>query len=490
MMIREKEFAKSFLFFEEFIQSAPTMEPKRDSDSIFRNKEILLLEDDDFLANRLVSKFESMGGEVTKCKELSEAREALQNLFFDFALLDLNLPDGESLDLLRKQNIPSSTLTILMTAQGGIESAVEAMRIGAADFVSKPFELEEIELIFIKANQLRKNQRLILHDTEKRKLQTNNLFFRGCYEEDLRQLTKITEVDNRLRTYLPPLLIDGPTGSGKSTYARWIHDNGPRHEASFVSLNCSAIPQNLIESELFGHEKGSFTDAKTDRIGLFEAADKGTLFLDEVSSLSLEAQSKLLVSIENGFIRRIGSSHEIRVDVRIIAAANQNLRELIQAGDFREDLFHRLDLLRIQIPPLSSRGRDIIDLAHHLLGNLAGKYKLKIPKIDPSSAKELINYKWPGNVRELIHEIERALIYLEPGKNLTFNLKRNETNLLSSQDWLNPNFEFPQSGFDLESEMLRLMDMAIKQSNGNVTEAAKLLGVSRDYIRYRKKKQD
>ena len=147
------------------------MEPKRDSDSIFRNKEILLLEDDNFLANRLVSKFESLGGEVTKCKELSEAREALQNLFFDFALLDLNLPDGESLDLLRKQNIPSSTLTILMTAQGGIESAVEAMRIGAADFVSKPFELEEIQLIFIKANQLRKNQRLILHDTEKRKLQ-------------------------------------------------------------------------------------------------------------------------------------------------------------------------------------------------------------------------------------------------------------------------------------------------------------------------------
>ena len=171
------------------------------------------------------------------------------------------------------------------------------------------------------------------------------------------QLSKVTDVDQRLASDLPPILIDGPTGSGKSTYAKWIHDNGPRQDAPFVAINCSAIPDNLVESELFGHEKGAFTDAKNARIGLFEAADQGTLFLDEIASLSLAAQAKLLLAIENQIIRRVGGSKEIKIDVRIIGAANQDLREMMKEGSFRKDLFHRLDLLRINIPPLSSRGQ-------------------------------------------------------------------------------------------------------------------------------------
>ena len=306
----------------------------------------------------------------------------------------------------------------------------------------------------------------------------------------MRQLKRIIEVDQRLLSNLPPVLIDGPTGSGKSTYAKWIHDNGPRQEAPFVAINCSAIPDNLVESELFGHEKGAFTDAKGARIGLFEAADRGTLFLDEISSLSHDAQSKLLLTIENGLIRRIGGNNEIKVDVRIIGAANQDLRRLIAEGSFREDLFHRLDLLRVNIPPLESRGNDVVDLANHLLLSLARKYNVEKPSIDPDSIPSLTSYPWPGNTRELIHELERALVMGEPNQSLKLDFHHTTQKIPANTDWLNQSFLFPDSGFDLENEILRLIELAIKQCDGNVSEAARKLGVPRDYIRYRKKKKE
>lgn len=465
-----------------------SMEQNEEPKTFFKNKEILVLEDDSFLAKRLAAKFEKLEVGVTTCINLQEARKALENLVFDFALLDLNLPDGESLELLREELLPSNTFTILMTAEGGIQSAVEAMQLGAVDYLSKPFEMDEIPFLFLKCDKQRKNQRLLQHDSERRKRKTAGLFFEGAFKEDLHQLTKITDVDQRLKNNLPPLLIDGPTGSGKSTYARWVHDHGPRHGSAFVALNCSAIPNNLIESELFGHEKGAFTDAKNARIGLFEAADQGTLFLDEITSLSIEAQAKLLLTIESGMIRRVGSSNEIKVDVRIIAAANQDLSKLIQEGAFREDLFHRLDLLRIKIPILASRGKEIVNLAKYLLGSLSKKYQLATPVIEPSSENALIEHDWPGNTRELIHELERALVMSEPDQPLHFNFSRNHARSLSSDDWLNPSFRFPKNDFNLEEEILRLIDLAIQQAEGNISEAARILGVPRDYIRYRKKK--
>ena len=456
--------------------------------SALKGKEILLLEDDTFLSKRLIAELESANAEVTSCSCIKEAEEALKSFSFDFALMDLNLPDGESLELLRDQKIPSNTLVILMTAEGGIQSAVEAMRLGASDYLSKPFDIEEIPLLFLKAEKNRNNQRLIQHSLEKRREKTANLYFEGSFADDLVQLSKVTEVDQRLATNLPPILIDGPTGSGKSTYARWIHDNGPRQDAPFVAINCSAIPNNLIESELFGHEKGAFTDAKNARIGLFEAADQGTLFLDEIASLSLDAQAKLLLAIENQIVRRVGGSKEIKIDVRIIGAANQDLREMIKAGSFREDLFHRLDLLRIQIPPLATRGKDIAGLAEHLLVSLANKYKLPLPSISLESQKSLISNPWTGNIRELIHELERNLILTEPGNPLEIRTKLSVQSVFNPDDWLNESFLFPESGFNLEIEVTRLIQLAIEQSDGNISEAARVLGVPRDYIRYRLKK--
>ena len=457
--------------------------------SSLKGKEILLLEDDTFLLKRLIAQLESADAEVTSCTSIKEAEVALQSLSFDFALMDLNLPDGESLQLLRNEKIPSNTLTILMTAEGGIKSAVEAMRLGAADYLSKPFDTEEISILLLKAEQQRKNQRLIQHSLEKRRQKTANLYFEGSFAQDLAQLKKITEVDQRLSSDLPPILIDGPTGSGKSTYAKWIHDHGPRRDAPFVAINCSAIPNNLIDSELFGHEKGAFTDAKNSRIGLFEAADKGTLFLDEIASLSLEAQAKLLLAIENQIIRRVGGTKEIKIDVRIIGAANQDLREMIKEGSFREDLFHRLDLLRIKIPALASRGKDIAGLARHLLISLTSKYDIPTPVISNESQKSLLSNSWTGNTRELIHELERSLILTEPGKPLQIKINQFQQNSSNKDDWLNENFCFPKNGFDLENEIIRLIELAISQTDGNISEAARTLGVPRDYIRYRLQKK-
>ncbi len=459
-----------------------------------KGKEILLLEDDLLLGKRIESKLEHAGLEVTRVQNCADAQRALEEMPFDYALFDLNLPDGESLELLRKGNVPSNTPCILMTGEGGIQSAVESIRLGAADYLSKPFDLDELPVVLQQAQASLKSKRLNEHVVKKRKEKSDSLFFEGSFSEDLGQLKKVLGADTRLQSNLPPLLIQGPTGTGKSTYAKWIHANGPRANQPFVALNCSAIAENLIESELFGHEKGAFTDAKEARIGLFEAADQGTLFLDEITSLSLPAQAKLLLSIETGKIRRVGSTKEFTTDVRIIAAANQDLREMIGEGSFREDLFHRLDLLRITIPPLVSRSQDLVLFAKHLLALLAQKYRLPIPDLGKESRNFILTHNWPGNVRELVHELERSLVLCEPNEPLqiisapahgvhAYNPVGEE------DDWLNPSFVFPEDGFDLEKEILRLIERAISQANGNISEAARLLGVPRDYIRYRLQKK-
>ena len=458
----------------------------------FKDKEILLLEDDLLLAKRITASIEKTGAAVTHCPNLEQAQNALNDLSFEAALFDLNLPDGESLDLLRRKLVPEYTLTVLMTGEGGVRSAVEALQLGAADYLAKPFDLDELPLVFANADQRRKNARIRQHEKERDQRKSQNLFFESSFGADLSKLEKILEADKRLSVNLPPLLIDGPTGSGKSSYARWVHENGPRAESSFVELNCSAIPENLVESELFGHEKGAFTDAKNTRIGLFEAAHQGTLFLDEIASLSLSSQAKVLLAIENGIIRRVGGTKEIRVDVRIIAAANQDLREMIKQGGFREDLFHRLDLLRISIPPLSGRGKGIVELANHFLTGLCKKYKISQPTLSEASQAQLITHSWPGNARELIHELERALVMSEKGQDLELAIsgvvELDREGGLDSNDWFNANFTFPEDGFDLEKEILRLIEAAIEQADGNVSQAARLLGVPRDYVRYRLQK--
>jgi transcriptional regulator with GAF, ATPase, and Fis domain len=283
------------------------------------------------------------------------------------------------------------------------------------------------------------------------------------------------------------VLIEGETGTGKTAIARWIHRHGPRADEPLIELNCSAMPESLAEAELFGHERGAFTDAKAARIGLMEAADGGSLFLDELPSLSLPLQAKLLTAIEDHTIRRVGATRAIAVDPRIIAATNLDLNAQVASGRFREDLLHRLDLFRVRLPPLRERGQDIIVLAEELLARVCRRYGLPIPGIPEQGRTRLLAYRWPGNVRELAHEIERAVVF---GGDAGLSFAHLGTSGAGEAEWMRPGFTFPEAGFSLEGAIDHLVQLAVRQAEGNVSAAARLLGVSRDVVRYRLKPKE
>ena len=446
----------------------------------------LILEDEPLLRKQAAAFLERLGADVTVAENIARARRLVEDLSFDYALIDVNLPDGLGTDLLKEKVFPPNTGVVVMTAEGGVTGAIEAMKLGAIDYLSKPFDLAELPLLIARARKAKSELRI---EEQKRTDTEQNLFFFGSALASMEsQLEKILAADRRLQESLPPVLIEGETGVGKTTIARWIHHAGPRANEPLVEVNCSALPETLAESELFGHERGAFTDARTARMGLFEAAHGGTLFLDELPSLSAALQSKVLTSIEDRKIRRVGGNKPIAVDARIIAATNRNLPTLIAEGKFREDLYHRLDLYRISIPPLRARGDDILKLADLLLGNLVKRHRLE-KRLSATGRKNLMQYPWPGNVRELAHELERAIVF-EDSNELNFEslMRRSAPAVAGGRnpgDWFNESFVFPPDGFSLESAIMRMIQHALKQSKENVSAAARLLGVSRDYLRYR-----
>ncbi len=468
---------------------------------------ILILEDEVLLRKQIHSCLEKLGADVTSVESVERARKLAHDLSFDFALLDVNLPDGLGTDLLKEKAFSAATGVIIMTAQGGVDGAVEAMRLGALDYLAKPFDPLELPLVMSRVRRTKQSERLDEHQKSDSPRGTDGFFFGSALAPLHAQLDKILAADHRMQSGLPPVLIHGETGTGKTTIARWLHGNGPRARQPLVEINCSALPETLAESELFGHERGAFTDARTARMGLFEAANGGTLFLDELPSLSLPLQAKVLTVIEDQKIRRVGGNREIPVDVRIIAATNRDLKATVAAGDFREDLFHRLDLYRVEITPLRERGEDILRLAEALMDRLAKRHRLPRKPIHPAGCQSLLSYRWPGNVRELSHELERAIVFEEneelkfdklhtiavqpfPTQPTPLNPAANLVNtpvatLSASDDWFRPSFTFPQEGFALEEAINRLIHHALKQTGSNVSAAARLLGVSRDYVRYR-----
>jgi two-component system response regulator AtoC len=444
---------------------------------------VLLLEDEVLLRKRLAGFLEQEGAEVTAVSTVAAARQALDSISFEAALIDVNLPDGRGTDLLREKAFATTTNVIVMTAEGGIAGAVDALRSGAADYLVKPFDPDELPVRLAQARRSRQTKRA----DEFRREQENELVFGESLADVRGQLAKITAADRRLSGYLPPVLIEGETGTGKTAIARWIHRNGPRADEPLIELNCSALPDALAEAELFGHERGAFTDAKTARIGLMEAADGGTLFLDELPSLAPGLQAKLLTAIEDHMLRRVGASRAIPVDARIIAATNADLQARAAAGKFREDLLHRLDLFRVRLPPLRERGKDIIVLAEELLARVSRRYGQKAQPIPPEGRIRLLAYRWPGNVRELAHEIERAVVFGEE-RGFTFShLPAASAGATAGSSWMRSDFVFPESGFSMENAIDQLVARALKQADGNVSAAARLLGVSRDVVRYRLK---
>ena len=454
--------------------------------------EILLLEDEPLLSRRLRAFLQRCGARVTSASTLGEALAFLERRTPDFALIDVHLPDGDSLSLLREDRFASTTGVVVMTAQGGIQTAVEAMRLGAGDFLRKPFDLEELPLVLNRLAGNQKSRRIADLRLERDREEGDSYFFGNAMAPLQEQLERILQADARLQGKLPPVLIEGETGTGKTTVARWIHAHGPRAPGPMVDVNCAALPESLAESELFGHERGAFTDARSSRLGLFEAASGGTLFLDEVSSLSPSLQVKLLKALEDHRVRRVGGNRDITVDARIIAASNRNLREAVAEGSFREDLFHRLDLLRVRLPSLRERGRDILQLARHLLLRIARRYGVPVPEISPRGQQRLLAHSWPGNVRELAHELERAVI-LESGDALVFDALAGVGSVDAAEapngteDWLVAGWVPPASGFDLEAAIGKFIQLALQATEGNVSAAARRLGVARDYVRYRLK---
>ncbi|VGO17281.1 Transcriptional regulatory protein ZraR [Pontiella desulfatans] len=448
---------------------------------------VLVVDDEALLRRRLIAHLKNLGAEVAGAETLEAARHKLSDTEFDFLLLDIHLPDGIGLDLIREGTVPESTGVVVMTAQGGVEGAIDSIRLGALDYLVKPFDPGLLPLVMRRARKMRQSSRAAEHERE---TEDGSGFYFGDSLAPLRErLDKIIAADNRLGIHLPPVLIAGETGSGKSTIARWLHRNGPRADQPMIEVNCSALPESLAESELFGSEKGAFTDARATRQGLFEAAHGGTLFLDEIPSLSSGIQAKVLTAIEDRNIRRIGGTRQIEIDVRVIAATNRDLRVAVESGEFREDLLHRLDLFRLNLPALHERGTDILQLAERMLQQLCKRHRLPLRQITEEGKRRMLAYRWPGNVRELAHELERGLVFDDAAvldfAHLTGGGGQGASAATDPGDWLNPAYDFTKEEFVMEDAINRLVQLSLKQSGGNASQAARMLGVTRDFIRYR-----
>lgn len=408
-------------------------------------------------------------------------------------LLDINLPDGSGLDVLRQiRRRQSDAVVIMITANVLVDETIAALRGGAYDFIGKPINLEELQVAIrngIEAGRLRKEIGLFRRERLQQFSFEQIVGQSPAMREMLELAHKVAESE------VSSVLLQGESGTGKDLVAKAIHYHSSRANAPFIAINCAALPGTLIESELFGYEKGAFTDAKARKEGLFEQAEGGTLFLDEIGELELSLQAKLLRVLEEGSFRRVGGLKDLPLDVRVIAASNRDLRTEGEAGRFRSDLFYRLSVIQIDIPPLRERGQDVELLAQHYLVSFKERLRKNIDSISEEASEAFRHYDWPGNVRELRNVIERAMI-LEDGDEISAKyLPRAlsddaQPQLAASTDGSvhSSHFRLPPKGVALEDVEMSLVRQAIERSDGNQTKAAELLGISRDQLRYRLKK--
>lgn len=412
-------------------------------------------------------------------------------------LLDIMLPKMDGMAVLEKiKKFDPSIQVIMITAFASVQSAVEAMKRGACDYLSKPFMPEELKIVVQKAIENVKLKEVLSYRREKeaKEFTIDNIIGNCLQIMDIKNtIGKIITLDRTASGEPPTILIRGETGTGKELVAKAIHYQGSRSVSSFIEVNCPAIPYNMMEAELFGHEKGAFTDAKSTKKGLFEAADGGTLFLDEIGYLNPDMQVKLLKVIEDKNVRRLGSIVDRKVDVRIIAATNRSLEEAVRQGEFREDFFYRLKVVTLELPALRERGNDILLIADHFLVFYAKQYGKPIESFSNEAKEALTSYHWPGNIRELRHVIERATIWEEKNQMGVENLfiksspiKKGFSLNLSNEHQIVINLS--EEGINLSLLEKEIISKILEQTNWNLSRASKLLGITRDTLRYRIRK--
>jgi two-component system response regulator AtoC len=443
---------------------------------------ILIVDDDEVMQETLSDVMRKGGYEIFSVTSGNEALAMIKKNVIDLVLLDMKLPDVDGLEVLKKiKASDTEILVIMMTAYSDVKTAVSAMKSGAYHYINKPFELEELKLLIEKGLETKSliNEVRRLHRQQREEYQNNHIYGVSPQIESLKELIGMIS-----KTHKTSVLVQGESGTGKELAANAIHYNSNRQDRPLMKINCSAIPDSLLESELFGYEKGAFTDAKNTKKGLFELADGGTVFLDEIGDMRPFLQSKILRVLENQTFMRVGGEREIKVDVRIIAATNRNLETLVREGSFRKDLYYRLKVMVVEMPPLRERTEDILLLSNLFIEENNREHGKNVRGFSEEAKKLLSQYTWPGNVRELRNVIERAMILTDQElitpKQLPFELKQIER--YGQVDTDPERFEITDEMSLEQTEKIHL-SRVLRRLEWNKSKASKVLGISRATLR-------
>ena len=450
------------------------------------NYRVLVVDDEHLIRWSLEQSLKKQGYMVQTVGSGEEALDYVRKHSPDLVLLDIQLPGIDGIETLEQiKEIDRDISVIMITALGVLETAVKAMQLGAFDYINKPFNLDELSVVLRKALETQALKKEVEHlRTEKKRTQgSSKIIAESSHMESvLDMVSKVAKSD------AATVLVQGESGTGKELVARALHYDSSRSEQPFMAINCAAVPETLLESELMGHEKGAFTDAKNQKKGLFEMANGGTVFLDEIGDMPMGTQAKLLRVLEERSFRRIGGTKDIHVDIRIVAATNKELLQAIEEGGFRKDLYYRIQVIPIYLPPLRERPDDILPLAYHFVKHFNTEFGKTVKGFSRAAEKYLVEYEWPGNIRELRNVIERAII-LESGDTLKLELLPRE--MLSQPSGSSAgSFQLPPEGIDIEVVEKQLIQQALLLSSGNQSQAARKLHLGIDAFRYRMKKFD
>ena len=450
---------------------------------------ILIVDDEKNMRWAISRALEKEGYEILQASNGQEGIEAFERHRPDVMLLDLKMPvmDGmEALKTIRETN--TTTPVLMLTAHGTMETAIEAMKRGAMDYLSKPFDVEELKVQIRKALHVNELEEQVVYLKETTAFETGNVVIGNS--QPMKELMAMVE---RVAATPATILIQGESGTGKEIIAHLVHHNSPRRDKPFIKVNCGAIPETLIESELFGHEKGAFTGAVSRKVGKFERARGGTILLDEIGELSLSMQVKLLRVVQDKEIERVGGSETVSVDARVIAATNRQLKKMTEEGTFREDLYYRLNVIPLHIPPLRDRKEDIPGFVHHFMKVFCSEMGRKLMTLSPKAMAQLVNHPWKGNVRELENFIERLVILSPTDDVQEVDLPISGTTDASgtpdtsgiSDTPKDSGIQLPEEGISLDELEKDLILQALEKTGNNQTKSAQLLGISRHTLMYR-----